>query len=35
MGDLAYYNLDMDTEMAAKGRVERIWEEDESMLSTD
>jgi hypothetical protein len=34
-GDLAHYNLDMDREIAATGYVLRIWEEDDSVLSTD
>jgi hypothetical protein len=33
--DLARYNLDMGREIAANGRVARIWEEDNSVLSTD
>jgi hypothetical protein len=34
-GDLACYNLDVDGEMVVMGSVARIWEEDDSVLSTD
>jgi hypothetical protein len=34
-GDLECYNLDIDGKMMAMGHVARIWEEDDSMLSTD
>jgi hypothetical protein len=34
-GDMACYNLDVDGEIAATGRVTRIWEDDDSLLSTD
>jgi hypothetical protein len=33
-GDLAYYQLEVDREMAATGHLARIWKEDDSMLST-
>ncbi len=34
-GDLACYNLDVGGEMVATGHVAKIWEEDDSILSTD
>jgi hypothetical protein len=34
-GDLAHYNLDAGGEMAAIGCIARIWEEDDSVLSSD
>jgi hypothetical protein len=34
-GDLARFNLDMDGEMVAMGCEARIWEEDDSMQSSD
>jgi hypothetical protein len=34
-GDLARYNLDVNGEMAAMGCVARIWEEDDSVLSSE
>jgi hypothetical protein len=34
-GNLKRYNLDVCGEMAATGHMVRIWEEDDSVLSTD
>jgi F420-dependent methylenetetrahydromethanopterin dehydrogenase len=34
-GDMACYNLDVSREMAATGCMARIWEEDDSVMSTD
>jgi TPP-dependent pyruvate/acetoin dehydrogenase alpha subunit len=35
MGGLACYHLEVGREMAAMGYVASIWEEDDSVLSTD
>jgi hypothetical protein len=35
IGDLVCYNLDVSGEMATTGCAARVWEENDSVLSTD